>query len=83
MVPLLVLTHVQSDSDDVERHGGVSDTAERHRLRDRQADTGGQTARKEREMKDRSATEETHTQKGRRQETMFDFIRELKRRLMY
>lgn len=34
----LVLTHVQGYSDDVERHGGVSDTAERHRLSDRQGD---------------------------------------------
>lgn len=53
-----VLTHVESYSDDVERHGGVSDAAERRRL------THGQI--KERTVEDTSET-------GRRQK-LFHFI---------
>lgn len=61
--PLLthsVLTHVEGYSDDVERHGGVSDAAERRRLTDRQIEAGREgdrwTERQDRKMRDTSVT---------------------------
>lgn len=48
---LLILTHVQSYCDDIQRHGGVSDTAERDRLRDRQV--------RERQVRDGQAERQT------------------------
>lgn len=47
VLSLLVLTHVQSYSDNVERHGGVSDTAERYRLRQTDTDRHRRTERTE------------------------------------